>query len=327
MLFIITKYIVIAFLSLLWKVLESMLKSINNKPTCSLIITTYNQEERLCLVLLSVLALQPLPDEVLIADDGSTEKTQDLIQLFQAIFPCPLLHVWQEDKGFRLAQVRNKAISSAKGEYIILIDGDMILESHFIADHLKFAKQRTLLQGSRIMLSEPISKGILFKVPKIISDIYIYIYIRNYSQAKTYLQEFDTNGFPYALIDNSYTVYLPKEAKARRILPLAAFLYKVSKITSRYFDKKEMIRGIRGCNMGFYKADFLRIKGFNENFIGWGREDSDFVARFLFAGGEMRRLRFYGIAYHIYHPENERNMLEKNHKIYLDTIRHKKVQW
>lgn len=77
--------------------------------------------------------------------------------------------------------------------------------------------------------------------------------------------------------------------------------------------------------MSFFKQDCEEINGFNEAFIGWGREDSEFVARFLFAGGKIRRLKFSGIAYHLYHPENSRTMLESNHKIYLDTIRFKKT--
>ncbi len=79
--------------------------------------------------------------------------------------------------------------------------------------------------------------------------------------------------------------------------------------------------------MSFYKIDCDEIGGFNENFIGWGREDSEFVARFLFSGGELRRLKFSGIAYHLYHAENSRKMLESNHQIYLNTIKEKRVKW
>ncbi len=72
--------------------------------------------------------------------------------------------------------------------------------------------------------------------------------------------------------------------------------------------------------MSFYKSDCVAINGFNEAFEGWGREDSEFVARFLFNGGELRRLKFAGIVYHLYHPESTRTMLESNHNIYLKTI-------
>ncbi|TLD88185.1 glycosyltransferase [Helicobacter sp. MIT 05-5294] len=123
-------------------------------PTCSLIITTYNSKDCLKLVLESVKKLEFYPNEVLIADDRSTEDTAALIQEYQQNFPCPLKHIWQEDEGFRLSAIRNKAIGAAIGEYCIIIDGDMILEPHFIKDHLDFAKHKVFLQGSRIILDE-----------------------------------------------------------------------------------------------------------------------------------------------------------------------------
>lgn len=261
------------------------------KPkTCALIITTYNQKERLALVLDSVKNLEPLPDEVLIADDGSREDTAKLIQAYQKDFPCKLEHIWQEDEGFRLSEIRNKAIKASSGEYIIVIDGDMILEKKFIDDHLKFAQRKVFLQGSRVILNEKESKELLSK-----------------------------NDFSLA--------FNKKDFKNRRNIFLAKCIYKFSKLTKKFFKKSQLIKGIRGCNMSFYKSDFEAIEGFNEKFIGWGREDSEFVARFLFNDGVFKRLKFNALAYHIYHEENSKNMLEINHQIYLETIKNKKVTW
>lgn len=261
------------------------------KPkTCALIITTYNQKERLALVLDSVKNLEPLPDEVLIADDGSREDTAKLIQAYQKDFPCKLEHIWQEDEGFRLSEIRNKAIKTSNSEYIIVIDGDMILEKNFINDHLNFAQKKVFLQGSRVILNEKESKELLSK--------------NDFSLA------FDKKGF-----------------KNQRNIFLAKCIYKFSKLSKNFFKKSQLIKGIRGCNMSFYKSDFKAIEGFNEKFIGWGREDSEFVARFLFNDGVFKRLKFNALAYHIYHEENSKNMLEINHQIYLETIKNKKITW
>ncbi|EAK0439225.1 glycosyltransferase family 2 protein [Campylobacter lari] len=261
------------------------------KPkTCALIITTYNQKERLALVLDSVKNLDPLPNEVLIADDGSREDTVKLIQAYQKDFPCKLEHIWQEDKGFRLSEIRNKAIKASKSEYIIVIDGDMVLEKSFVADHLKFAQKKVFLQGSRVILNEKESKELLSK--------------NDFSLA------FNKKGF-----------------KNQRNIFLAKCIYKFSKLAKKFFKKSQLIKGIRGCNMSFYKSDFEAIEGFNEKFIGWGREDSEFVARFLFNEGVFKRLKFNALAYHIYHEENSKNMLEINHQIYLETIKNKKITW
>ena len=103
----------------------------------SLVIATYNWPEALELVLLSVLKQSIIPDEVLIADDGSTIETQVLIKLYSSKFQTGIKHVWQEDKGFQKTSILNKSVSESKGEYIIQIDGDIIMHKHFIRDHIK----------------------------------------------------------------------------------------------------------------------------------------------------------------------------------------------
>lgn len=118
----------------------------------SLIITTYNRPDALKFVLMSVLNQTEFPDEVIIADDGSKSETADLIKNFAEVFPVPLQHVWHEDNGFRLSEIRNKAIALAVGDYIIQIDGDIILEKHFIADHMHFARPYRFVQGRRAAL-------------------------------------------------------------------------------------------------------------------------------------------------------------------------------
>lgn len=130
-------------------------------PSVSLVVTTYNNEKYLEQVLKSIESLDYLPNEVLIADDGSGKNTANLISKFKQNFPCELRHIWHEDRGFRLSEIRNKAINSAKSEYIIIIDGDMVLDRSFILDHLKFAKKNQFLQGSRVVLNESQTASII----------------------------------------------------------------------------------------------------------------------------------------------------------------------
>ncbi len=131
------------------------------RPSSSLIISTYNWPEALELCLLSIQKQHTLPDEVLIADDGSGNDTRKLIEKFQEGFPVPLIHIWHSDDGFKLAKIRNKAIAAAKGDYIIQIDGDLILHPYFIDDHLRFAKPDIFVRASRIYLNQSLS-SILF---------------------------------------------------------------------------------------------------------------------------------------------------------------------
>ena len=133
----------------------------------ALIVTTYNWPEALRLSLGSIKRQSRLPDCVIVADDGSTADTAQLIAEARQTFPCPLVHVWQEDKGFRLAKIRNRAIAEAarRGmDYVIQIDGDIILHRQFVADHLADAAPHQLLCGARAYISERTSKQLLSQV-------------------------------------------------------------------------------------------------------------------------------------------------------------------
>lgn len=127
----------------------------------SLLIATYNWKEALRLSLLSAFAQTVLPKEILVADDGSADDTQLLIEEMQKISPVPIVHIWHEDRGFRLSEIRNKAIARATGNYIIQIDGDIIMNRHFIQDHLDLACEGYFVCGSRILLSSEYSTQLL----------------------------------------------------------------------------------------------------------------------------------------------------------------------
>ena len=92
----------------------------------SLLISTYNWKEALSLCLYSVFAQTVKPAEILIADDGSREDTRQLIDEMREKTDIPIVHVWHEDKGFRLSAIRNRSIEKAKGDYLIQIDVEII---------------------------------------------------------------------------------------------------------------------------------------------------------------------------------------------------------
>ncbi|WP_083257188.1 glycosyltransferase family 2 protein [Arcticibacter eurypsychrophilus] len=132
-----------------------------NKIKTSLIISTYNWPEALSLCLLSVTRQSFMPDEVIIADDGSTIDTKELIDRHREKFPVPLKHVWQKDEGFQLAKIRNKAIAIAQFEYIIQIDGDLSLHKHFIKDHIELSQKGSFITGSRVIMDKSLSENVL----------------------------------------------------------------------------------------------------------------------------------------------------------------------
>ena len=125
---------------------------------CSLIISTYNWHQALELVLVSVSKQTILPNEIVIADDGSTNETRDVVKKYQQKLKTPLKHIWQEDEGFRKSKILNKSFTQAKGEYIIQIDGDIIMHRNFVEDHLRNAKANIFLHGSRSFLDHSLSQ-------------------------------------------------------------------------------------------------------------------------------------------------------------------------
>lgn len=133
----------------------------NHTPVTSLLIATYNWPEALELCLMSVLQQKVLPAEVVIADDGSKEETRQLIEKFSQRFPIPLQHIWQPDKGFQLGKIRNKSMAAAKGDYLIQIDGDLVLHPSFVQDHMAAAREGHFIGGSRAMIRETFSKEVL----------------------------------------------------------------------------------------------------------------------------------------------------------------------
>jgi glycosyltransferase involved in cell wall biosynthesis len=132
-------------------------------PSCALIATTYNWPEALELILLSVLNQTVFPNEVIIADDGSREDTKQLIDDFKKKFPVPLIHVWHEDNGFQKTKILNKAIAAAQSDYIIQIDGDIIINKNFIKDHLTHAQKGQFLFGSRVNIKKVFLKELFIK--------------------------------------------------------------------------------------------------------------------------------------------------------------------
>ncbi len=256
-----------------------------HKFKVSLIITTYNWPEALFLVLKSVKNQFKMPYEIIVADDGSNRKTASLIKKFSKEFKLEIIHSWQEDKGFRAAMSRNKAIAKAKGDYIIMIDGDMILHRNFIKDHICFAKKNSFVQGMRAKLSEQKSNEIM----------------------KT--KDIHFKKFDKGLKSKRYGI---DNKLLASIFSGTCYIYKLNMLQT--------------CNMAFYRNDALKINGFNEDFIGWGREDSEFGARMLHSNIIRRDLRFAAVAYHIHHEGNSRKMLDHNHKIYLNTLKNKLVR-
>ena len=122
--------------------------------TLALIINTFNQPDYLSRVLQAVSRQSVLPDEVLLADDGSGNETKIVFDQWRAAQKFRCEHAWQEHQGFRRARILNQAIAPARGEYLVFLDGDTIPHPRFVADHRALAGESRFVQGHRALIGE-----------------------------------------------------------------------------------------------------------------------------------------------------------------------------
>ena len=113
----------------------------------SVIITTYNAEEWLRKVLIGFSVQTETDFEIVIADDGSTEKTKQVLDEFSSKFKYPIVHVWHPDEGFQKSKILNRAIVKSNSDYLLFTDGDCIPRKDYIAVHLKFKEPGYFLSG------------------------------------------------------------------------------------------------------------------------------------------------------------------------------------
>jgi len=244
----------------------------------SVIITTYNNPSFLKKVLDGFLYQKRAPHELIIADDGSGSDTAEVVKGFSEIAPFPVLHVWQEHKEFRAAKIRNKAIKQSSGDYIILLDGDCIVNSSFISDHLLMSEKGCFIQGKRILVNK---------------------------FATAYFSHAHANSFR-SLIKMALTGKISNVHHLIRLPNLPPV-------------KNRRLNNIKSCNMSFFKTDLVAVNGFNEDFIGWGNEDSELACRFFKYGLLKKVHHFMTVCFHLWHPANK-VLSDTNKRILSESI-------
>ncbi len=100
----------------------------------SAVMTTYNGERFIREQLDSLMAQALLPDEVVVADDCSTDGSLSLVREFAAAHPEAEWIVYRNESNLGWEHNFKEAISRARGEYVFLCDQDDVWEPGHIAD-------------------------------------------------------------------------------------------------------------------------------------------------------------------------------------------------
>ncbi len=262
----------------------------------AVVVTTYNRPMALAWVLASLSHQTVMPGAIVVADDGSGDETfrviQDWIDYFGQHHPrTRLIHVWQEDLGFRAAAVRNLAVRRAKAEFdpkvLVFVDGDCVAPPHLVQNHLVLLERDTMVAGGRGLLTQIYTKQLeqmaIEKTPReVIAGL--------------------------ELFASPYRLWLSKASD--RCLSMSQLTHP---IFNRFRDAKPNDESlVRTCNLSLWVRDFDRVDGFDESFVGWGLEDTEFAVRLIASGVLVRSGRFATNVFHLWHPERSRSELQAN---------------
>jgi glycosyltransferase involved in cell wall biosynthesis len=232
----------------------------------SVIISTYNAEEWLHKVLNGFSVQSEKDFEIVIADDGSTDLTKDLLPKFSTKFKHPIIHVWHEDNGFQKTKIINKAILKTNSDYLIFTDGDCIPRKDFVANHLKNKEEGYFLSGG------------YFKLPMFISKAITENDIEN------------QNCFKFFWLKKMGLKLSFKISKLTQIKFLAQFLNWLTP-TKRSWN---------GHNSSGFKKDIIAVNGFNHD-MQYGGLDRELGERLFNNGLLSKQIRYSAVCIHLDH--------------------------
>ncbi|HWK94415.1 MAG TPA: glycosyltransferase family 2 protein [Pseudolabrys sp.] len=251
----------------------------------SVIVTTYRREDALAAVLRSLAGQTDTNFEVIVADDGSGPATAELVAAWKAKVGHRVDHVWHEDKGFRAGEIRNRAVLASNGDYVIFLDGDCIVRPDFVAQHRRLAEENAFVSGNRILLSPALTERVLRE---------------GLEPEHWSFTQFVSERFRGGVNRLSALLHLP-------LGPL------------RRLRAKEW-RGARSCNLAIWRRDLDTVDGFDADYAGWGKEDSDLIVRLLHAGVTRKDGNFATGVVHLWHKEADRSALGENERKLADLL-------
>jgi GT2 family glycosyltransferase len=230
------------------------------------IVTTYNRPESLALFLRGMQWQTVMPDEIVVADDGSAPAAWEAMGRLCRASGLPIVLTQQEDRGFRAAAARNMGIRRSSSEYLLFFDSDMVAAPDAVAVHQAMRREGRLLLGGRVPLDEAQTTALLRRPPAEV--------------------RFEDLWDP-----------ADKSGRAR-----ACLTYGRQMLQRRLGLARPHKPALLSCHFSCHRRDLEAINGFDERFVGWGYEDDDVARRLYMLGLRPRQLMFRARAVHLWHP-------------------------
>jgi glycosyltransferase involved in cell wall biosynthesis len=238
----------------------------------SVILTTFNQPEWLTKVLWGYACQTHQDFEIVIADDGSDDRTIEAIDQVRQETDLRIEHVWHPDDGFQKCAILNKAIVQASGDYLLFSDGDCIPRKTFVANHHHFARRDRFLSGGYFKLPMSISKSLT------VDDI---------CSGRAFQWSFlRSQGLPWS----------------RRYLRFVAGHYFATVLNHLTTTKPTW----NGNNCSGWKDDVLAVNGFDER-MKYGGLDRELGERLENAGVRGKHIRYNTVVLHLDHARGYAN--------------------
>ncbi len=237
----------------------------------SVVVSTYEWPEALDAVLRGLSAQTESEFEIVVADDGSSESTEAVIDRWTPRLQQRLAHVWQPDEGYRLARVRNLGANTARGEYLVFIDGDCVPRPSFVFAMRRALRSGWFLAGTRLQLSERLTHSVLRDQTP----------IEQWSSGKLFVR---------ARADIRNWRHLGPRDRRRSWRPR---LPDFAPPGNEY-----------GFCTALARADFEAVNGADARFVGWGDQDVDLAVRLCRLGLRCGYAGPRSTMLHLWHPSH-----------------------
>lgn len=255
----------------------------------SIIIAVYKDIEALDVIFKSLTFQTYTNFEAVVAEDGNNLEMKEFISNSIAKYNFDIVHTTQEDIGVRKSKSQNNGINASTGEYLIFIDGDCILYSNFIQNHILLSGEFNIISGRRVNVGAIYSK-------------------------KLRTQEIDSlwleKNFFWKYLDIAKDAKLEKHTEEGFQIKTNGIIHTLIK----KFRKKEL--ALLGCNFSCHKEAMIKINGFDEELGNAAvASDTDLAWRFKGLGYKIISARYIANQFHLYHKRNpadyERGSVEK----------------
>lgn len=96
----------------------------SNFPSVSVVIPMYNAQQTILPTLDSVIQQTVLPQEVIVVDDGSTDRSYQLVQDYITTYTGPIQFILHQQANSGVSKARNEGMKRAQADFIALLDAD-----------------------------------------------------------------------------------------------------------------------------------------------------------------------------------------------------------